>query len=239
MRYLLYLDSRNSTGPRPSQCTFNLNSPIINASQVRVASFVFSNTLFNVDSSNNTLVFSTMTLTIPAGYYTAANLISYINAQCLANPTFNGPPSPPSSPCIQIVGTEVQWRIGNTNTLLPCSAYSIFCLDPTMTYTGNFWSNLFVAGPWALALNSPSLAGSSRFVNAVPNQISSPFYVHHIQSAHGEIESSATSVELQWATPLSHANVQQLAVTINDPHSSRELTEIGPWSALLEVLAFE
>jgi len=180
-----------------------------------------------------------MTLTIPVGYYSAAELIDYINTQCLANPTFNGPPSPPASPCIQIVGTEIQWRIGNTNTLLPCSAYSIFCLDPTQNYTGNFWSSLFMACPWALALNSPSLVGNLRFVNAVPNQISAPFFVHHIQSSHGEIESSETSVALQWSSPLSHANLQQLCVTITDPYNSRELTEIGQWSCLLEIITFE
>jgi len=154
MRYLVYLDSRNSRGPRPSNCTFDLNQPIINGSQVRVTSFVFCNNLFNIDSSNNQLVFSTMTLTIPVGYYSAAELIDYINTQCLANPAFTGPPSPPASPCIQIEGTEIHWQIGNTNTLLPCSAYSIFCLDQTQTYTGNFWSSLFMACPscWEFAI---------------------------------------------------------------------------------------
>lgn len=242
MKYLVYLDSRNSTGPRPSSCVFNLNQAIVNASSCRVVSFVFENTLYNVDPSNNTLVFNSGTFVIPVGYYTAQQLIDYICAATMAWTPFSGNEggSPLNPPLVWNANScTVDWHIGNGNILLPCSVYSIFLLDPNQTYTNDFTTSLFLGSPWALALNSPSLAGNNRFVSSVPNQPSSPFYVHHIQSGHGEIESSEPSIALQYSTPLSHANIQQLFVTITDPYSSRELTEIGAWSCLLECVAFE
>lgn len=236
MKYLVYLDSRASIGPRPSNCSFNLNQPIVNGSRVRVVSFSFANTLYNVDSSNNTLTFSTFTLTIPVGYYTAQNLVDYINTACLANGAFAGAtPNPPSSPCITWDTQTVQFAIGS-NILYPCSAFAIFQLDPTNSggYMENFHCNMFLASPWAIALNSPSLVGNeTRFISC--NRITSPFYVQHIESGFGEIETANNSLQMNYSATLSHANISQLGVIVSDPYSNRELEEISAWSCILEI----
>ena len=78
MRYLVYLDSRNSLGPRPSLCQFNLNQQIVNAKEVRVVSFVFANTFYNVNETNNRIVFDSFTLVVPPGFYTTAQLFNSI-----------------------------------------------------------------------------------------------------------------------------------------------------------------
>lgn len=234
MKFLVYLDSRNSTGPRASSCRFELNQPIVNGSQVRVVSFVFANTLFNVTSDNNTLIFSSFTMTIPVGRYSATQLVDYINTTCNATPAFTtGHAVPPDPVPLTIVAGQVSWKIGD-NVLQPCSALTIFCVSGY--FTGNFSTNIFLANPWALSLHSPSLVGTTRFVCANPNRITAPFYVHQIQSAFGDVESSESSIALQYSTPLSHANLQQLDVLVLDPFSNRELVELSSWSCLLEVL---
>ena len=234
MRYLVYLDSRNSTGPRPSLCQFNLNQQIVNANQVRVVSFVFSNTFYNVNETNNQLVFDSFTLVIPPGFYTTSQLLTYIATTCQANLAFTSVSPAPANPCayLDTDGVTLIWQIGG-QALQPTS---LFVMDPNGSYNGTFSTGIFLGSPWAIALNSPALQGATRFVSAVPNKISAPFYVQHVQSAHGQIESSDTSVTMQWATPLSHANLQTLEVTLTDPYLGRELVEAGSWSCLLEVI---
>ena len=234
MRYLVYLDSRNSTGPRPSLCQFNLNQQIVNAKQVRVVSFVFANTFYNVNETNNQIVFDSFTLVIPVGHYTTSQLLNYITTSCQANPAFTSVVPPPQNPCVTLDpdGQTLIWQIGG-QTL---QYNTLFTTDPNRLLHGTFFTGIFLGSPWAIALNSPALQGSTRFVSSVPNRISAPFYVQHIQSAYGQIESSETSIDMQWATPLSHANLQVLEVTLTDPYLNRELTEAGAWSALLEVL---
>jgi hypothetical protein len=48
MKYNIYLDSLQSSGTRVSQAVFNLNQQIVNAIQVKVVAFTFSNNLYNV-----------------------------------------------------------------------------------------------------------------------------------------------------------------------------------------------
>lgn len=235
MKYLVYLDSRNSPAVRASNCIFNLNQAIVNASQVRVASFVFTNNLYNITPQNNSLVFSSFTLVIPPAHYTQTQLLAYINAQCAANSDFQA--RIPANPCVwqdTIDPSILIWQIGN-QTLQPTPLLN---MDPNHTFSGyhdTFFTGIFLGSPWAIALNSPSFQGTTRFVNAVPNQISSPFFVQHITSANGEIESSDASINMQYAVPLSHANLQQIQVILTDPYLNRELVEIGAWSCLLEV----
>ena len=234
MRYLVYLDSRNSYGPRPSYCQFNLNQQMVNAKEVRVVSFVFANTFYNVNETNNQIVFDSFTLVIPPGFYTTSQLLNYITTSCQANPAFTSVVPPPQNPCVTLDpdGQTLIWQIGG-QTL---QYNTLFTTDPNRLLHGTFFTGIFLGSPWAIALNSPALQGSTRFVSSVPNRISAPFYVQHIQSAYGQIESSDTSIDMQWATPLSHANLQVLEVTLTDPYLNRELTEAGAWSALLEVL---
>lgn len=170
----------------------------------------------------------------PVGRYSATQLVDYINTTCNATPAFTtGHAVPPDPVPLTIVAGQVSWKIGD-NVLQPCSALTIFCVSGY--FTGNFSTNIFLANPWALSLHSPSLVGTTRFVCANPNRITAPFYVHQIQSAFGDVESSESSIALQYSTPLSHANLQQLDVLVLDPFSNRELVELSSWSCLLEVL---
>lgn len=235
MKYLVYLDSRNAPGFRSSNCIFNLNQPIVNASRVRVVSFVFANNLYNITPQNNALVFDTFTLVIPVGHYTQTQLLAYINAQCAANAAFQA--AHPTNPCVwedDIDKSILIWNIGD-QSLRPTSLFLMEANPTVFGYNHVFGTGIFLGSPWAIALNSPTLQGTTRFVNAVPNQISAPFYVQHIQSANGQIESSDASINMQYAVPLSHANMQQLHVILSDPYLNRELTEIGAWSCILEV----
>lgn len=236
MRFLIYLDSRQSTGNRPSNCFFNLNQPVINGSQARLVSFVFANSLFNVTENNNTLVFSTTTVNLPAGYYTFSQFVGAINTQLLAAPAFVALMGGAPNAVVLGPNNTATWTIG-TNILQSGSLYSNLVLQRAATATGNFATLLFLAQPMAIALNSPSIQGPSRFVNTHPLAVTSPFYVAHIESGFGEIESSSPSLQLQWVTPLSHANIQGFNVVLTDPQNERELTEMSHWSALLEITA--
>ena len=234
MRYLVYLDSRNSLGPRPSLCQFNLNQQIVNARELRVVSFVFTNTFYNVTENNNQIVFDSFTLVIPPAHYTTSQLLNYITTSCQANPAFTSVVPPPQNPCVTLDpdGQTLIWQIGGQSL----QYNTLFTTDPNRLLHGTFFTGIFLGSPWAIALNSPALQGATRFVSSVPNRIVQPFYVQHVQSAHNQIESSDTSVTMQWATPLSHANLQTLEVMLIDPYLNRELAETGAWCALLEVL---
>lgn len=237
MRFLVYLDSRRSTGARPSNCFFQLNQPIIGGTQSRLVSFVFSNSLFNVTSENNTLVFSTTTVVIPSGHYSFSQLVTYLDTQLLATPAFVALMGGAPNAVVLSASNTALWTIG-TNVLQGGTFYPNLVLQAGTTATGNFETLLFLASPMAIALNSPSIQGPSRFVNSVPQAITSPFYVANVESSFGEMESSSPSLQLQWVCPLSHANVQGLNVVVTDPENGRELTELSHWSALLEITAF-
>ena len=79
MKYCVYLDSTQSTGTRPSNSTYNLNQSVIGMQSLKVKSFTFANTLYNISSSNKQLNFDSTLLTIPEAFYTFSQLIKYID----------------------------------------------------------------------------------------------------------------------------------------------------------------
>lgn len=234
MKYQLYLDSRQSSGPRPSSCFFNLNQTINNAIQVKVLSFVFANTLFNVIAPFNTLVFSTVTITVPPGFYAFSDFITYINTAMLASAPFvTALGMNPNGIALSAQNTAL-WSLG-TNVLMGGGLYSTFILQPG-NYTASFDSPIFLAAPQALSLISPSLSGNnSRFATAFGVPISAPFYTQAVGSGFGEMEQPSTSIEMQSKTELNYAQLDQITVLIADPNTGREVSELSMWSLLLEI----
>lgn len=237
MRYLVYLDSRQSTGSNAATCNFNLNQTILGGTQVRVLSFTYGNTLRNVISGLNSLVFNSVTITVEPGFYNFADFITNINDQLMADAAFVA--NLGGNPAAVTLGPQntALWTIG-TNGLLGGGLYPTLLLNVGDTYTADFETGLFLAAPMAVALTCPALQGPDRFITSYPVQVSSPFYVQHVASAFGEMEPSAASLEARYAQPLGQTSINTLQVQLTDPATSRVLTEISQWSILLEISAY-
>jgi hypothetical protein len=236
MRYLTFLDSRQSTGTNPATCNYNLNQTILGGTQVRVLSFTYANTLHNVISGLNSLVFNTVTITVEPGFYTFADFITNINDQLMADAGFAANlGANPAAVTLSAQNTAL-WTIG-TNGLLGGGLYPTFLLQSGDNYTGDFETSIFLAAPMAVALTCPALQGPDRFITSYPVQISSPFYVQHVSSAFGEMEPSAPSLQAQYASPLGQTSINTMQIQLTDPATGRVLTEVSQWSILLEISA--
>ena len=236
MKYLVYLDSRQSMLDQPSRCRFSLNQTIIGAKQYRVLSFTFANTLYNVPAGANQLVFNTVTVSLNPAFYTYSDLITAINAQLMASTGFKANlPNGTTAAVTLNANNTANWTIG-TNVLQSGGLYPTFQLLPRVSYTANFTTLIFIAGPMAVALNSGALSGLDRYVTAgVP--ISQPFYIQQITSGYGQMESSEPALTLGYTGALSNQNIDTISVQLYDPQSWRELTEMSQWSILLEIVA--
>jgi hypothetical protein len=225
MKFLVGLDSRYSIGTGPSNCRFVLNQQIVDIVRCRLLTFSFANTLSNVVSPNNTLVFDSVTVTLPEGYYNYSAFITAINTQLLA-----------SAPFVAAMGgatDAVVLSADDHNVMQSGGMLYNFVLSGEQT--GNFISDLFLAIPQSIALHSSNLQGPDRFVTCEPTQISSPFAVLAVQSGFGEMESVDQSNSLQMSTAISHGNLSSLDVIVRDASSYRELTDISHWWCLLEL----
>ena len=80
-------------------------------------SFSFGNTLFNVVAGENTLVFDTVTVTVPEGYYPFAAFVTYVNTELMADVAFVANlGGNPTAVVLSGSGDEADWTIG-TNVL--------------------------------------------------------------------------------------------------------------------------
>ena len=233
MKYVLYLDSFQSTSTKISNPSFQLNQPIVGAMEVKVVSLTFGNNLHNVVADRNTLVFNTVTVTVPPGYYTTINFVQYVNTVLMANVNFLANLTTETSALSLDAQNNVLWTIGGnflqSGTLLP--NFGI-----TSILTGNFQSFLFLAQPSALAISCSQLhGGNDRFVSTKNNAITNIFYVGQIRSGFGEIEQP--NYDFQFRTQLSRSNLSQIDFFIFDPSNGREITELNFFSLILEITA--
>ena len=236
MKYSVYLDSRQSSGARPSCCSFNLNQTICGAVSCTVSSFVFANNLHNVVSGLNTLVFGTTTITVTPGFWSFADLIDDINAQLLATPAFvTLMGGAPGAVALDSQDNAV-WTIG-TNVLSSGGLYQTFVLTTGTSYTGNFQTLIFLASPQAISLQSSTLQGPERFVTSYSTPITQPFLITHINSGFGEMDGGA--LQVPYTIQLGQTNFNQLQIMLFDPNTNRELTEISQWSILLEIMTMQ
>ena len=92
----LAIDSRHAKyHETASEMTVNLSAPILHAKSVRLVGFSQANEYHNVYTGSNTLIFiaygltenvtDTLTITVPPGLYSIADLVTEINSQ---TPTF-------------------------------------------------------------------------------------------------------------------------------------------------------
>jgi len=132
MKFDLFLDSRQSTGARVSSCNFQLNQQIVNAVQVRILSFTFANTLYNVTAPGNTLIFDVVT-------NSATSLLHVRGLRFLHKHRTDG------NTCLRSqAASGGTWTIG-TNILQGGSMLFSTLVLPPGNYTGNFSSQLFLA----------------------------------------------------------------------------------------------
>ena len=231
MKYILYLDSLQSTGARASASVFHLNQQILNAMQVKVLAFTFGNTLHNIVASSNTLIFDTVTVTVPPANYTFAELLTYLNTTLMANVAFAA--KMVALQALQLdTENNVLWTIG-LNILQGGTLLSVFGI--TETKTGSFQSFLYLARPSSIAISCNAFhGGNDRFVTTKDNSIQNVFYVGQIQSGFGEEE--PPNYDYQFTTQLSRSNLSQIELSIFNPCDSRELTELTHFSLTLELL---
>lgn len=233
-KFQLFLDSRTSTGPNPSQCVFELNDAIVGAVECRVLSFTFANTLFNVQAGANTLIFNTpTTVVIPPGNYSATALATYIDSVLLATPAFvanmGGAPD-----AVVLVNDQLSWSIG-TNVLTGGTFYPSLVLQQGTSLTGNFVTDLFLAIPLALGLHSTVLNPSDRrFIGVAPQQMSNAFYTHVIASGFGQMEPTLPAIARKERFQLSSLCISRLDVAIRDSTTFALLPEMNHWCLLLE-----
>ena len=142
MKYTVYLDSSQSTGVRPSQAQFQLNQPLIGCTKISVLAFTFGNNLYNIVAPYNTLTFNSVTITVPPGYYTFADFISYINTALMASAPFLANLTVETKAVALTSVNQASWTIG-ANIMTNSPLYDVFSLYAGYNYTGNFQSSIY------------------------------------------------------------------------------------------------
>ena len=234
MKYGVYLDSTQATGPRPSNSTYNLNQSVIGMQSLTVKSFMFANTLYNISSSNKQLNFDSTLLTIPEAFYTFSQLIKYIDDALMNSIAFTSNLTTEMHAVVLNADNSLTWTIGNNILLKTSTMYDNFLLNQYITYTGNFLSSLFLAQPLAIALQSNALQGSAmRFVTSANISITQPFWIVPVTSGSGEMQDPAYDLDIQ--IQCSNINLSQFDVLLYNPSDNRELKEINHWCMILEI----
>ena len=234
MKYCVYLDSTQSTGTRPSSSTYNLNQSVIGMQSLKVKSFTFANTLYNISSSNKQLNFSSTLLTIPEAFYTFSQLIKYIDDALMNSIAFTSNLTTEMHAVVLNADNSLTWTIGNNILLKTSTMYDNFLLNQYITYTGNFLSSLFLAQPLAIALQSNALQGSAmRFVTSANIAITQAFWIVPVTSGNGEMQDPAYDLDIQ--IQCSNINLSQFDVLLYNPSDNRELKEINHWCMILEI----
>ena len=234
MKYCVYLDSTQSTGTRPSSSTYNLNQSVIGMQSLKVKSFTFANTLYNISSSNKQLNFNRTLLTIPEAFYTFSQFIEYIDDALMNSIAFTSNLTTEMHAVVLNADNSLTWTIGNNILLRTSTMYDNFSLNQYVTYTGNFSSSLFLAQPLAIALQSNALQGSAmRFVTSANISITQPFWIVPVTSGNGEMQDPAYDLDIQ--IQCSNINLSQFDVLLYNPSDNRELEEINHWCMILEI----
>jgi hypothetical protein len=227
------LDSRSSTGVSTSHVRFDLNQTLVNCHLLKVLSFTFGNSLYNFVAPFNVFQFNSTSLTVPEGYYNFADFINYVNNALMNDVLFTANLTIETAAITLNDENEADWTIGS-NVLLPTSTvYSTFVLNPELSYTGDFHSEIFLCSPLAVALLSPNLQGENRYVSVSTNPIIGPFWVHEIRSPFGYLEFQKN--DLVQTTQMSRNNISSFEIVVLDAMNQRELYEISNWVLLLEI----
>jgi hypothetical protein len=200
-------------------------------SKFRVKYFSFCNQLYNIIAgSNNTLVAGGVSQgSIPQGYYTHATLVAAIDALV---------------PGILTAGPDgaLNWTLGSASIDLTATTMRdvLGLSDRKRTYTGTFTTYASLATPQSVCLYSPQLTGPERerVVHAGLMQHTLQSFLNvPVTAPHGSVDTYMSDTE----SPVlldkqGAAEISKLQILVVDPSTERELTEVGNWTLLLELV---
>ena len=230
MTRFLHVDSRRRNAKSTtSRAEFDMPVHIRGLHQFRVKYFSFCNQLYNIVTGSNDTLVTGSTSTIPQGYYTHAQLVAAIDALVPGILTA-GP------------GGALKWTLGAaTIDVVNTTMRDVLGLsDRQNTFTGTFTTYANLATPQSVCLYSPQLVGPERerVVHAGLAQHTLQSFLNiPVTAPHGSVDTYMSDTE----SPIlldkqGHAELSKLQILVVDPSTERELTEIGNWSLLLELV---
>ena len=208
--YTLYLDSRSrqfsSTVAEP---VFVLPKSILNVKEVIIQSFSFSNTIYNIDKNNNTIIINNINYYIPSKFYTPDDMVSLLSSYGL-------------STVYDSSKNMLQWSLGTTTLSCVGGSADVFGLIENFEYSGNIEKPLTLASPCAIQLTSPSLTSHI-------NQ--NPLLICPVTTGHNEMQ----TYELPYKNSKNmEARVLDfIKFRLSDARTGRTLNEVHLWSTII------
>ena len=205
-----------------------MTQPLCGIDKISVKCVSFANTLYNIDSNNNTIrLVGSAVFHVEPGFYTPERLVSVINAAGIGI----------SLTYVEDYNT-LQWNIGQGVLNIPESSMSeTLGIRANLSYTGTFTTQLFLASPMLIDFNCsqitpPYTTYSGRGTNRSLTN-TQPFVTVPVTSGFKNMCTylPPTDSIIQMGGGVS---IAQLDMRITNPLNGRILDEIGPYVIKIE-----
>ena len=226
----IFFDSRNRASGTPANCQFVLNKSLHRISTVQVRSFSFSNTLYNVDESQNTIYITKNTgvlfkVTIPTKFYTTMEFVAAINTTIRAIGA--------TSDVVVLRENGLTWSLPPSWSINHCPMSDIIGIRVPLI-TGIFVSQLSLSSPAAISLVCNEFQPNTERITCSRNASGvTPLLIHHLQRGYNNME--VFEPQTVYFVDFALRDVGSLSFSIIDPTSNRVCDEVGSWSLILNV----
>lgn len=228
----VYLDSRQRTSGSINNCTFNLSIPIQKALSVTLKSFQCYNSQYNINTTNNTLVVSTVgTVSIAAGFYDSSTLMSTLQSglNALNSGTWTVAYSSTTGLVTISVNTSktIDWA---TSTIATVIGFSQSGTQTGTTFTSSNILNLSSSNYIIVKslnmvenYNSMTLTGPNNILEKIPINVPSGSLINYI----------CNNTELCYVEFSSPRTVPVIDIQLTDIHGN-SLNFLTDWSVVFQ-----
>ena len=226
----IFFDSRNRASGTPSNCTFVLNKSLHRISAVQVRSFSFSNTLFNVDESQNQLFITKNNgvlhkIAIPVKFYTSIEFVAAINI------VFRSIGA--TADVVVLRENSLIWGLPPSWSINQCPMSDIIGIRVPYI-SGLFISQLSLSSPSAISLVCNEFQPNTERITCSRSSSGvTPLLIHHLQRGYNNME--VFEPQVGYFVDFALRDTGTLSFALVDPTSNRICDEVGGWSLILNV----
>jgi hypothetical protein len=219
----VYIDSRSRSNGTPANATFLLNRTLHDVSSVQVRSFMFANTIFNIDEFNNQLILSDgqnnqFIFTLTTGFYTPQNFVAELNAIL--------------GPRVSLRNDKLVWSLVNGLSLTGGTISDV--IGRYQRLSGNFETQLTLSSPAAIAVRCKQIQSSTEHITTHKNPIgTTPLLISNLVRGYGNLE--VYEPQTMYVENFAMRATDTLSFDLVDPRTGRLLTEINAWSMILRI----
>ena len=229
--YPLLIDSRHRDVNTPIYApSFRISQPIHGVKHVKVKWVQYGNLTHNIRSSNNTFSISQdngttyLDVSIPVGFYTAADLVDAINTAS---------PIPTDIVSFVEANNTLNWSLPTGVVLngMPSTMYNVLGISKIQTYIGTFSSTLYLALPNAISFSCQQLQSHSSIISTSGQPDNGAFFTVPITVGYGQTGHYEASD--QGFIHLNGVNLSQLSFSLKDLGTGEPLKEASHWTMQL------